>query len=131
MSALGYDRCMVHGDDLGGGVAVRLATDFPDRVSAIHTGPYGAAGAVHLLAAANPLTAALERDERRWSDTQGATRRLPETAPDTAISVRDAWRLRGSQGWLAEPHAVPSVLPPSGLSAICSGDPPLRSGPLR
>jgi microsomal epoxide hydrolase len=87
MSALGYNRYVAHGDDLGGGVALRLGTDFPETVSAIHLGPYGAAGAVHLLAPDHPLAKVFNRDERRWSETEGAYEHEPWDATADALLV--------------------------------------------
>jgi pimeloyl-ACP methyl ester carboxylesterase len=106
MSALGYDRYVAHGDDLGGGVALRLGTDFPERVSAIHLGPYGAAGAVHLLAPDHPLAKVFNRDERRWSETEGAYEHEHGTRPLTlAHALSDspagmaAWILEKWRAW--------------------------------
>jgi pimeloyl-ACP methyl ester carboxylesterase len=106
MSRLGYERYMAHGDDLGGGVALRLGADFSERVLAIHLGPYGAAGAVHLLVPDHPLTEIFKRDQRQWSDTMGAYQHEHQTRPLTlAQCLSDspagmaAWILEKWRAW--------------------------------
>ena len=102
MAALGYDRYVVSGGDIGGGTAEHLALAHPDRVAGLHLTDV----ALWRMATVDPgdLSAA-ERDylagAQDWQRREGAYLQLQSTKPMTAAyGLSDS--PAGLAGWIVE-----------------------------
>ncbi|NQX28218.1 alpha/beta fold hydrolase [Microbacteriaceae bacterium VKM Ac-2854] len=101
MTALGYDRFVTAGGDLGSHVSRYLALDHPERVIAVHRTDAG-------LPAPGLDTAALTPEERdwiaevaRWSASEGGYAAMHRTKPQTiAAALSDS--PVGLLAWIAE-----------------------------
>ena len=107
MSALGHDRFVVHGADIGSSIAQQLALRHPDRVSALHLGEVP----LRMVRTLDP--ADLDDAEREliarlqaWDLAEGAYSHLQRTKPQTlATSLNDSpaglasWMLEKFQAW--------------------------------
>jgi pimeloyl-ACP methyl ester carboxylesterase len=102
MAALGYDRYVVSGGDVGGGVAEHLALTHPDRVAGLHLTNL----ALWRAAAIDPADLSpLERDflaaVQDWNRREGGYLQLQSTKPMTAAyGLADS--PAGLAGWLTE-----------------------------
>lgn len=108
MQALGYERFVAQGGDIGAGVTSALALRHPERVLGIHLnfipGSYRPC-----LDDAPPLSAAEQRflaDQTAWRDENGAYAHLQSTRPQTAgYALNDspaglaAWILEKFREW--------------------------------
>jgi len=118
MTALGYDRFMVSGTDIGAGVATRIALNYPDRVIGAHV----AAVAVKPRAPDDPPSSAAELDyEARaaiWMREEGGYQGIQSTKPQTlAFALADSpaglasWVVEKFHGWSDCDGDVLSVFP--------------------
>jgi pimeloyl-ACP methyl ester carboxylesterase len=112
--ALGYDRFVAHGSDLGAGVTAWLARDHPEGVAAIHLATPG------LAVAPGPRT---EREEefaravRDWTGEEGGYMHEHATKPATlgaALSDSPA----GLAAWIGEKIVAWSSTRPDGSPAF-------------
>lgn len=101
MTALGYDRFLVSGGDMGSHVARYLALDHPDRVIAVHRTDAG-------LPVLDGDPASLTQEERdwleecrRWGAAEGAYAAMQSTKPQTlAVGLTDS--PAGLAAWVVE-----------------------------
>jgi pimeloyl-ACP methyl ester carboxylesterase len=84
--ALGYQRFVAHGSDLGAGVTARLARSHPDAVAAIHLATPG------LAAPPQPWSDAVAdhfREAEHWSAEEGGYAHMHATKPATIGAALD------------------------------------------
>ena len=98
---LGYDRYVVHGDDIGGGVANRLGMMKPDGLRAIQTANWVTPD----LDPRDPSVSEAERDyaeaESEWDERHGAYAHVQRTRPHTlAVGLNDS--PAGLATWIVE-----------------------------
>jgi microsomal epoxide hydrolase len=107
MAALGHDRFVVHGADIGSSIAQQLAVRHPERVSALHLGEVPLR-MVRTLGNAQSTDAerALITRLNEWDAAEGAYSHLQRTKPQTlAASLNDSpaglasWMLEKFQAW--------------------------------
>ena len=101
MSQAGYHRFLVHGGDIGAGVATWLAALFPERLAGLHVnfipGSYVPSGVEHATAEEQAF---LQR-RNQFSDVGGAYAHLQRTRPLTlAYGLSDS--PVGLMAWIAE-----------------------------
>ena len=101
MTALGYERFVVAGGDMGSHVARFLALDFPDRVIAVHRTDAG----LPLLTGDPESLTQEERDwldaSARWRAAEGAYAAVQSTKPQTlAVGLTDS--PAGLAAWVVE-----------------------------
>lgn len=102
MTALGHERFLVAGGDIGSHVARYLALDHPDRVIAVHRMDAG------LPTALDPADPLLTDDERAWmaqgaawGAAEGAYAAMHRTKPQTAaVGLMDS--PAGLAAWIVE-----------------------------
>ncbi|MDB5427590.1 MAG: epoxide hydrolase [Phenylobacterium sp.] len=122
MTALGHDRFMVSGTDVGSGVATRIALHYPDRVIAAHV---SAVAEKPWAAGASPPTAS-ERDyEARaeiWDRDEGGYGSIQSSKPQSlAFALADSpaglasWIVEKFRNWSDCDGDVLSVFPPEVL----------------
>jgi len=122
MTALGYDRFMVAGTDIGSGVATRIALHYPHRVIGAHV----AAVAAKPRAPDDPPPTAAELDyEARvavWARDEGGYQAIQNSKPQTlAFALADSpaglasWIVEKFRGWSDCGGDVFSVFPPEML----------------
>jgi pimeloyl-ACP methyl ester carboxylesterase len=101
MSALGHDRFMVSGTDIGSGVATRIALHHPNRVIAAHV---AAVAAKPRAPDASPPSAAEIDYEARgavWDRDEGGYQSIQSSKPQTlAFALADS--PAGLAGWIVE-----------------------------
>jgi pimeloyl-ACP methyl ester carboxylesterase len=118
MTALGFERFIVAGTDIGSGVATRIALALPDRVIAVHV---STVAAKPLAPDARPLTAA-ERDyaDRAvvWQRDEGGYQAIQSSRPQTlAFALADSpvglasWIVEKFRNWSECGGDVLSVFP--------------------
>ena len=107
MAALGHERFVVHGADIGSSIAQQLAVRHPERVSALHLGEVP----LRMVRTLDP--ADLDDAERdllarlqAWDVAEGAYSHLQRTKPQTlAASLNDSpaglasWMLEKFRAW--------------------------------
>ena len=108
MTLLGYDRYGTQGGDIGSGVSIWLARQFPDNVIGAHLN-YVSAGLQPNLAPHEEMTAeemSFRQTAASWAAVQGAYSALQSTKPQTlAFSLSDsptglaAWIIEKFQAW--------------------------------
>jgi pimeloyl-ACP methyl ester carboxylesterase len=101
MTALGYERFVAAGGDLGSHVSRYLALDHPDRVVAVHRTD----GGLPVLSGDRSELTAEERawfdDVARWGATEGAYVAIQRTKPQTAaVGLTDS--PAGLASWIVE-----------------------------
>lgn len=101
MTALGYDRFLVAGGDMGSHVARFLALDFPDRVIAVHRTDAG----LPLFTGDPASLTPQERDwldaSARWRTTEGGYAAVQSTKPQSlAVGLTDS--PAGLAAWVVE-----------------------------
>jgi pimeloyl-ACP methyl ester carboxylesterase len=122
MTALGHQRFMVSGTDVGSGVATRIALRHPDRVIGAHV----AAVATKPPAPDDPPPTAAELDyEARtaiWAREEGGYQAIQSSKPQTlAFALADSpaglasWIVEKFRGWSDCDGDVFSVFPPEVL----------------
>jgi len=122
MTALGYERFIVAGTDIGSGVATRIALHHPDRVIAAHV----AAVATKPRAPSDPPPTAAELDyEARvavWIRDEGGYQAIQNSKPQTlAFALADSpaglasWVVEKFRSWSDCDGDVFSVFPPENL----------------
>ena len=123
MTALGHERFIVSGTDIGSGVATRIALHHPDRVIAAHL----ASVATKPRATGDPPPTALELDyEARvaiWARSEGGYQAIQNSKPQTlAFALADSpaglasWIVEKFRGWSDCEGDVFSVFPPEFLA---------------
>lgn len=119
LDALGYDRYVVSGGDIGSGVAEALALARPDRVSALHLTDVPL---WHLTAVPDADLSdagrAYRDDAQTWGRREGAYLQLQATKPHTvAVGLGDspaglaAWIVEKLRSWSDCDGDVESVFP--------------------
>lgn len=108
MTLLGYDRYGAQGGDIGSGVSIWLARQFPDNVIGAHLN-YVSAGLQPTLAQHEEMTAeemSFGQIAASWAAAHGAYSALQSTKPQTlAFSLSDspvglaAWIIEKFQAW--------------------------------
>jgi pimeloyl-ACP methyl ester carboxylesterase len=100
MDALGYDRFVAAGGDIGSHVSRYLALDFPDRVRAVHRTDAG----IPVTLPGIELTAqerAFVEDASAWNLSEGAYAAMHRTKPQTeAVGLTDS--PAGLAAWIVE-----------------------------
>jgi microsomal epoxide hydrolase len=102
MVALGHDRFVVHGADIGSSIAQQLALRHPERVSALHLGEVPLR-MVRTLSSAESTHAERELLTKlnEWDAAEGAYSHLQRTKPQTlAASLNDS--PAGLASWILE-----------------------------
>jgi microsomal epoxide hydrolase len=122
MTALGYDRFMVSGTDIGSGVATRTALHYPDRVIAAHV---SAVAEKPRAQGASPSSAAEHDYEARgaiWDRDEGGYQSIQSSKPQTlAFALADSpaglasWIVEKFRSWSDCDGDVFSVFPPEVL----------------
>jgi pimeloyl-ACP methyl ester carboxylesterase len=110
MAALGHERFIAHGSDIGGGVANRLAVQYPERLIGIHVThtSVGEPGEAPLSDAEQQMHA----ESERWEKEDAAYSYMQETRPATlSYGLTDspvglaAWIVEKLHEWTdLEPH---------------------------
>ena len=128
MAALGHERFVVHGADIGSSIAQQLAVRHPERVSALHLGEVP----LRMVRTLDP--AALDDAEREllarlqaWDVAEGAYSHLQRTKPQTlAASLNDSpaglasWILEKFRAWGDVGDGPGDVLSRFGLNDLCT-----------
>jgi len=128
MAALGHERFVVHGADIGSSIAQQLAVRHPERVSALHLGEVP----LRMVRTLDP--AALDDAEREllarlqaWDVAEGAYSHLQRTKPQTlAASLNDSpaglasWILEKFRAWGDVGDGPGDVLSRFGLDDLCT-----------
>ncbi|SFO33283.1 epoxide hydrolase family protein [Sphingomonas sp. OK281] len=106
MTALGYDRFIAAGTDIGSGVATRIALSYPDRVLALHV---SAVAPKPHRASDRPATDAEATYVRRaaaWGKDEGGYQAIQSSKPQTlAFGLADSpigmasWIVEKFHGW--------------------------------
>ena len=107
MVALGHERFVVHGADIGSSIAQQLALRHPERVSALHLGEVPLRTLRTLSdAELDPAERALLDQLNAWDVAEGAYSHLQRTKPQTlAASLHDSpaglasWMLEKFHAW--------------------------------
>ena len=101
MSSAGYDRFVVHGGDIGAGVAMWLAVLSPDRVAGLHLNFIPGSYAPPVADDVTAEERAFLEQRDRFSDTAGAYAHMQRTRPLTlAYGLTDS--PVGLLAWIAE-----------------------------
>jgi len=111
MAALGHQRFIAHGSDIGGGLASRMAVQFPDRLIGLHTTYPGVRepGDSPLSAAEQQMLA----ESERWEKEDAAYSYMQETRPATlAYGLTDS--PAGLAAWIVEKLREWTDLQPDG-----------------
>ena len=128
MSALGHERFVVHGADIGSSIAQQLAVRHPERVSALHLGEVP----LRMVRSLNP--ADLDDAEREllarlqaWDVAEGAYSHLQRTKPQTlAASLNDSpaglasWMLEKFRAWGDVDDGPDAVFSRFSLDDLCT-----------
>jgi len=101
MTALGYERFVVHGGDFGAGIATWMARHDPERVAGLHlnyiSGSYDPSAGDEIT----EEESAFLRSRDRWLDESGAYGHVQRTRPLTlAYALSDS--PAGLAAWIAE-----------------------------
>jgi len=122
MTALGHDRFMVSGTDVGSGVATRIALHHPDRVIAAHVS--AVAEKPPAQGALPPSAAELDYQARAaiWAREEGGYQAIQSSRPQTlAFALADSpvglasWIVEKFRNWSDCGGDVFSVFPPEVL----------------
>jgi len=128
MSALGHERFVVHGADIGSSIAQQLALRHPERVIALHLGEVPlrmvrTLDASELDDAERELVARLQA----WDAAEGAYSHLQRTKPQTlAASLNDSpaglasWMLEKFHAWGDVGERPDGVFARFGLDDLCT-----------
>lgn len=111
MAALGHERFIAHGSDIGGGLSNRLAVQFPERMLGIHVTQtsVGEPGDEPLSDAEQAMMA----ESERWEKEDAAYSYIQETRPTTlAYGLTDS--AAGLAAWIVEKLHEWSDLEPHG-----------------
>ena len=128
MSALGHERFVVHGADIGSSIAQQLAVRHPERVSALHLGEVP----LRMVRSLDP--AELDDAEREllarlqaWDVAEGAYSHLQRTKPQTlAASLNDSpaglasWMLEKFRAWGDVDDGPDAVFSRFSLDDLCT-----------
>jgi len=128
MSALGHERFVVHGADIGSSIAQQLAVRHPERVSALHLGEVP----LRMVRSLDP--AELDDAEREllarlqaWDAAEGAYSHLQRTKPQTlAASLNDSpaglasWMLEKFRAWGDVDDSPGAVFSRFSLDDLCT-----------
>jgi len=128
MSALGHERFVVHGADIGSSIAQQLAVRHPERVSALHLGEVP----LRMVRSLDP--AELDDAEREllarlqaWDVAEGAYSHLQRTKPQTlAASLNDSpaglasWMLEKFRAWGDVDDSPAAVFSRFSLDDLCT-----------
>jgi len=128
MSALGHERFVVHGADIGSSIAQQLAVRHPERVSALHLGEVP----LRMVRSLDP--AELDDAEREllarlqaWDVAEGAYSHLQRTKPQTlAASLNDSpaglasWMLEKFRAWGDVDDSPGAVFSRFSLDDLCT-----------
>ena len=116
LTALGYDRAVVSAGDIGGGVAVGLASRHPDRLAALHLTDVPVN--VQLPGEPTPEERELAEQTQHWRLTEGAYSLEQGTRPHTlTVGLGDspaglaAWIVEKLRDWSDSGGDVESVFP--------------------
>jgi pimeloyl-ACP methyl ester carboxylesterase len=100
MDALGYDRFVAAGGDIGSHVSRYLALDFPDRVRAVHRTDAGIPVALPGIELTAPERAFVD-EASAWNLSEGAYAAMHRTKPQTeAVGLTDS--PAGLAAWIVE-----------------------------
>jgi pimeloyl-ACP methyl ester carboxylesterase len=113
VEALGYERFVAHGSDLGAGVTARLARAHPEAVAAIHLATPG------LPAPPQPWTDAVREhvhEVEAWTREEGGYAHMHSTKPSTLAAALDDSPV-GLAAWIGEKLTAWSSVTPEGRSA--------------
>ena len=106
MTALGYDRFIVAGTDIGSGVATRIALRHPDRILALHVSAVAPKPDRPGDRPATEAEAAYARRAATWSRDEGGYQAIQSSKPQTlAFGLADSpvglasWILEKFHGW--------------------------------
>jgi pimeloyl-ACP methyl ester carboxylesterase len=101
MSALGYDRFMVAGTDIGSGVATRIALNHPDRVRAAHISAVALKPNGPGAPAPTADEIAYEARSKVWVRDEGGYQAIQSSRPQTlAFGLADS--PAGLASWIVE-----------------------------
>ncbi len=101
MEALGYDRFMVAGTDIGSGVATRIALHHPDRVLAAHVSDVAFKPAAPNAAPPTPAEIAFDAQGTVWDEEEGGYQAIQSSRPQTlAFGLADS--PAGLASWIVE-----------------------------
>jgi pimeloyl-ACP methyl ester carboxylesterase len=122
MTALGYDRFMVAGTDIGSGVATRIALNHPDRVLAAHISAVALKPNGPGAPPPTPDEIAYEARSRVWVRDEGGYQAIQSSRPQTlAFGLADSptglasWIVEKFRAWSDCGGDVLSVFPPETL----------------
>jgi pimeloyl-ACP methyl ester carboxylesterase len=114
MSALGYSRFLVHGGDVGAGVATWLARRYPERVAGLHLNFIPGSFAPSEDPPPSAEGGEFVRRRAAWVDANGAYGHLQRTRPLTlAYALADspaglaAWIVEKFREWADPASAIP------------------------
>lgn len=106
MAALGYERFMVAGTDIGSGVATRIALQHPDRVDALHVSAVAPKPDRPGDPPPSEAEAAYARRAAIWNKDEGGYQALQNSKPQTlAFGLADSpvglasWIIEKFHGW--------------------------------
>ena len=101
MTALGYDRFLASGTDIGSGVATRIALHHPDRVIGLHVSAVAAKPPAPGAAAATAEERAYQARAQAWDRDEGGYQAIQSSRPQTlAFGLADS--PVGLASWIVE-----------------------------
>lgn len=101
MTALGHDRFMVAGTDVGSGVATRIALRHPERVLAAHTSAIASRPAAPGERALSTAERAYAAQAELWDKEEGGYQAIQSSRPQSlAFALADS--PAGLAGWIVE-----------------------------